>query len=141
MRGRGDRTHSSGQYSRSSSDESYRPRSRTSPSKSFTSSSWHTSGRQHYCKKFVTPPRRDQGHDAMGKALLQISRSPFSQCIEQVELPRRFNQPTFTIYNGRTDPIEHVSHFNQKMTIHSKNRALMYKVFTLKPWTSGTEVV
>ena len=35
----------------------------------------------------------------------------------------------FTVYNGRTDPIEHVSHFNQRMVVHSKNEALMCKVF------------
>ena len=104
-------TPSSSQYSSSSSDESYKPRSKTSPSESFTSSSRHTSGRKHYHKKSVTPPRRGQGHDAIGKALIQISHSHFSQRIEQAELPHRFNQPTFTIYNGRTDPIEHVSHF------------------------------
>ena len=38
-------------------------------------------------------------------------------------------QPTFTIYNGRTDPMEHVSHFNQRMVVHSKNEPLMCKVF------------
>ena len=35
----------------------------------------------------------------------------------------------FTIYNGRTDLVEHVSHFNQRMTVHSKDEALMCKVF------------
>ena len=40
-------------------------------------------------------------------------------------------QPTFTIYNGRTDPMEHVSHFNQRMVVHSKNEPLMCKVFLL----------
>ena len=65
----------------------------------------------------------------MGKALLQISRSPFSQRIEQAKLPRHFNQPTFTIYNGKTDLVEHRSHYNQRMVIHSKNKALMCKVF------------
>jgi len=33
------------------------------------------------------------------------------------------------MYNGKTDPVEHVSHFNQRMTIHSRNKALMCKVF------------
>ena len=65
----------------------------------------------------------------MGKALLQISHSPFSWCIKQAELPHHFNQPTFTIYNGKTDPVEHMSHFNQRMAIHLKNKALMCKVF------------
>ena len=36
----------------------------------------------------------------------------------------------FTMYNGRMDPVEHVSHFNQKIAVHSRNRALMCKVFT-----------
>ena len=35
----------------------------------------------------------------------------------------------FTIYNGRMDPVEHVSHFKQKMTIHSQDEALMCRVF------------
>ena len=33
------------------------------------------------------------------------------------------------MYNGRTDPMEHVIHFNQRMVIHSRNEALMCKVF------------
>ena len=33
------------------------------------------------------------------------------------------------MYNGRTDPVEHMSHFNQRMVVHSKNEALMCKVF------------
>ena len=69
------------------------------------------------------------GNDAMSKALNQISRSPFMRRIERRRLPRRFTQPTFTMYNGQIDPVEHVSHFNQRMTVHSKNEALMCKVF------------
>ena len=49
--------------------------------------------------------------------------------IERATLPRRFHQPPFTIYNGRTDPVEHVSHFSQRMTVYSKDEALMCKVF------------
>ena len=33
------------------------------------------------------------------------------------------------MYNGKTDPMEHVSHFNQRMVVHSKNETLMCKVF------------
>ena len=33
------------------------------------------------------------------------------------------------MYNGRTNPMEHVSHFNQRMVVHSKNETLMCKVF------------
>ena len=65
----------------------------------------------------------------MSKALTQISRSPFTQRVEEGMLPRRFSQPTFTMYNGRTDPVEHMSHFNQRMAVHSKNETMMCKVF------------
>ena len=65
----------------------------------------------------------------MSKTLNQISKSPFTHKIEGVTLPRRFHQPTFTIYNGRTDQVEHVSHFSQRMAVHSKDEALMCKVF------------
>ena len=65
----------------------------------------------------------------MSRAQNQISKSPFTCRIEKGKLPRRYAQPTFTIYNGRTVPIKHVSHFNQRMTVHSKREALMCKVF------------
>ncbi|XP_023910514.1 uncharacterized protein LOC112022169 [Quercus suber] len=65
----------------------------------------------------------------MSKALNQISKSPFTRKIEAVILPRWFHQPTFTIYNSQMDHVEHVSHFNQRIAIHSKDEALMSKVF------------
>lgn len=49
------------------SDRSYYPQSRFLASKSFTSSLHQTSGRKQYCRRSRTPPRRSQGHDAMGK--------------------------------------------------------------------------
>ena len=65
----------------------------------------------------------------MSRALNQIFRSPFTCRIEGGKFSRRFTQPTFTMYNGRTDPIKHVSHFNQRIAVHSKNEVLMCKVF------------
>ena len=69
------------------------------------------------------------GHDAMSKVLDQFSKSPFTRHIKGATLPRRFQQPTFAIYNGNTDLVEHMSQFNQRMAVHSKNEALMCKVF------------
>ena len=65
----------------------------------------------------------------MNEALSQVAKSPFTRRIEGASLPQRFNQPTFSLYNGRTDPMEHVSHFNQKMAVHSKDEVLMCKIF------------
>ena len=65
----------------------------------------------------------------MKKALSQISKSPFTQEIEKAKLPRRFHQPTFTMYNGRTDPVEHINQFKQKMIVHAQDEVLMCRVF------------
>ena len=65
----------------------------------------------------------------MSRALDQLSRSPFTRHIECTVLPWRFQQPAFSIYNGNTDLVEHVSQYNQRMAVHSKDEALMCKVF------------
>ena len=105
-------------------DDDYRQRSRTPPSETFS----HEEER-HQRRKRRSPSPRDTGHDAKSKALDQLSRSPFTSRIERAALPRRFQQPAFSIYNDNTDPVEHVSQFNQKMAVHSKDEALMCKVF------------
>jgi len=105
-------------------DNGYRRRSRTPPSESFSYEEEHH--RERRCK---SPIHKGLRNDAMRKALNQIAKSPFTRRFGRVAPPRRFHQPTFTIYNGRTDPMEHVSHFNQKMVVYSKDGALMCKVF------------
>ena len=105
-------------------DASYRRRSRTPPSETF---SYEREPRP--VRKYESPSSKGSGNDAMNKVLDQISRSPFMYRIEGAKLPRRFNQPVFAIYNGRADPVEHVSQFNQKMAIYSQNESLMCKVF------------
>ena len=83
----------------------------------------------HQRREHRSPSPRGLGHDAIIRALDQLSRSPFTRRIEGAALHRQFQQPTFTIYNGNTDLVEHVSQFNQRMAVHSKNEALMCKVF------------
>ena len=65
----------------------------------------------------------------MKKALSQISKSPFTQGIEKEKLPRQFHQPIFAMYNGRINPVDHVSKFKHKMVVHSQDEALMCRVF------------
>ena len=121
------RRHSSPNFKLSSEetdDARYRRRSRTPPSETFSCDEEY-----HHRRRNKSPPHKGQGNNAMNKALSQVSKSPFTRNIEGASLPRRFHQPTFTIYNGRTDPVEHISHFSQKMAVHSKDEALMCKVF------------
>ena len=111
----------------SSNDEEdiiYRQRSRTPPSESFSYDE-----RPHRRRKRRSPSRKGVGIDVMKKALSQISKSPFTRGIEKAKLPRRFHQLTFTIYNGWTNPVEHINQFKQKMAVHSQDEALMCRVF------------
>ena len=88
-------------------DGSYRPKSRTPLSESFScdeDSHRECRNNSSSCKSL--------GNDAMSRALNQISRSPFTRRIEGGRLPWQFIQLMFTMYNGRTDPVEHMSHFN-----------------------------
>lgn len=77
------------------------------------------------------------GDDVIGKALQKISQSSFSKEIEKTNLPCRFARPTFTIYDSKTDPMEHISHYNQSMAIYSKNKALLCKIFPSKLLCDG----
>ena len=68
--------------------------------------------------------------DAMSRALRKVARSPFSSEIERAKMPDKFARPPFNCYDGKTDPVEHVSHYIQMMSLHTHNDALMCKVFS-----------
>ena len=101
-------------------DNVYRQRSRTPQSESFSCEDEH-----FHQRKRRSSSHKGAGNDVMKKLLSQISKSPFTRGIERAKLPRRFHQPTFTMYNCRTDPVEHISQFKQKMVVHSQDEALM----------------
>ena len=83
------------------------------PSNESFSASLHLDREERHKRRRVkSSPLKSIGNDAMSKALRQISKSPFTRKIDKAKLLHHFAQPTFTIYNGRIDPIEHVSHFN-----------------------------
>ena len=111
--------------SESGEDSSYRPQPRTPHSESFS----YKEERYHK-QRSKSLTHRSLGNDAISRALHHISKSPFTRKTDRAKLPCQFAQPTFTIYNRRTNPVEHVSHFNQRMVLHSRNEALMCKVFS-----------
>ena len=67
--------------------------------------------------KGVLPPRiprksaRQGEQGAVWKALDLVSSSPFSEEIECAELLKKFTTPRFEVYDGQTDPIAHISHY------------------------------
>ena len=95
---------SPGSDTSSEEDNEYRRRSRTPPSETF---SYEEEKPRKRGRK--SPSYQGLANDALSKALDRFSQSPFTRRIERAELPQRFHQPTFVVYNGRTDPVEHVS--------------------------------
>ena len=85
-------------------EDSYKECSKTPPSESYSYEDEHSHKRRR-----KGSARKGVGTRVMKKALSQISKSPFTRGIERGKLPRRFHQPTFSMYNGHTDPVEHVS--------------------------------
>ena len=69
--------------------------------------------------------------DAMSHALQKAARSPFSHDIERAPMSNRFTRPPFNSYDGKMDPVEHISHYIQMKSLHTHNDALMCKVFPL----------
>ena len=97
---------SSDVFSNDKEDASYRQRLGTPLSESFSCEEENPHKRR--CK---SPSGRGVGTNVMKKALRQISKSPFTRGLEKAKLSRHFHQPMFTMYNGRTDPVEHMSQF------------------------------
>ena len=64
-------------------ENNYRQRSKTPPSETFSHEE-----ECHQKRKCRSPSPRGMGHDAMSRALDQLSRSPFTRCIEGAALPR-----------------------------------------------------
>ena len=64
-------------------DDDYKQRSKTPPSETFSHEE-----ECHQKRKHRSPSPRGMGHDAMSRALDQLSKSPFTCRIEGAALPR-----------------------------------------------------
>ena len=67
------------------SDNSYCPKSKTPPSESFSCDQ-----DRYYRWRRESPSRQGLGNDTIGRALNQISKSPFTRRIKSEKLPRWF---------------------------------------------------
>uniref|UniRef100_A0A2N9HIA5 Uncharacterized protein n=1 Tax=Fagus sylvatica TaxID=28930 RepID=A0A2N9HIA5_FAGSY len=75
-----------------------------------------------------TPPPQHK-HNAIWRKLQQISSSLFSAKIERAKFPARFVPPNLAVYNGKGDPVGHLSRYRQSMALHNSNDALMCRIF------------
>ena len=96
--------------------------------------------RDYIDRDSITPEGRRPRNAPLGtmsRALRRAAQSLFSVEIERAPMPSKFTRPSFISYNGKTDPVEHVSHYIHMMSLHNHNDALMCRVFpsSLEPIT------
>ena len=63
------------------------------------------------------------------RGLYDMLSSPLGQHILDYELPRGFVILLFSMYDGSSDPYDHMLHFNQTMILNAGNDQLLCKVF------------
>ena len=68
-------------------------------------------------------------NEALRREMTNISRSPFTDKIEQTERPHKFSMPHFTSFKGDGDPERHLKHYRSAMVLYRNNDALMCKIF------------
>ncbi|KAM1317987.1 hypothetical protein ACFX2H_003170 [Malus domestica] len=61
--------------------------------------------------------------------MTNISRSPFTDEIEQAETPCEFSMPHFTYFKRDEDPKKHLKHYRSVMILYRNNDDLMCKIF------------
>ena len=81
--------------------------------------------KEHISRKTARPGEQH----AVWKALDLVSSFSFSREIERTELPERFRAPRFKAYNGWTDLVAHISHYQQRMALSCYNDPLMCRLF------------
>jgi hypothetical protein len=99
----------------------------------------HNRRSKHRHHRSVSPKRRkldhpktlphQHQHNPVWKKLHQISSSPFSAEIERARFPARFVPPPLAVYDGKSDPVGHLSRYRQSMALHTSNDPLMCRIF------------
>ncbi|KAF5933700.1 hypothetical protein HYC85_029871 [Camellia sinensis] len=54
-------------------------------------------------------------HQRKHRALDRLVSSPFFPEIEAMRPSKKFTSPKFTLYDGKSDPLMHISHYRQMM--------------------------
>ncbi|KAM2029747.1 hypothetical protein ACFX16_041222 [Malus domestica] len=73
----------------------------------------------------------DTTDDTLREDVANLSKSPFTDEIEQTDPPRKFNPPYFTLFKGDGDPNRHLMHYRSTMTFYANNDVLMCKIFAM----------
>ena len=84
------------------------------------------------CRAIVAMEEND------GELITATMGSLFSREIREVKLPERFKLLTIKAYEGKSDPQDHLDHFNNLIELHLVPKMAKCKVFTVT-LASGTK--
>ena len=59
-----------------------------------------------------------------------VNRSPFTEWRIEEPKPKYFVVPTFKQFDGKSNPVDHIFNFQQKMTLETRNEVILCKVFS-----------
>ena len=139
-----ERTPTLSQSSSFEDNRSYWRRSRTPPSESFILASRYTLGESIITRDLGLCLREVWEMMPWEIHSFKYNAHPSPDTLSKLSSLVALIIP-LSLYNGKTDSVEHVSYFNQTMAIYFKNKALMCKVFpsSLDPitmnWFDGLE--
>ncbi|KAM1504105.1 hypothetical protein ACFXTN_000241 [Malus domestica] len=73
--------------------------------------------------------RNEVTDEALRRNIINISRSPFTEEIEEAEPPHEFSMPHFTSFKGDEDPERHLKRYQSAMILYRNNDDLVCKIF------------
>ena len=76
---------------------------------------------EHKLIKVLDTPPPDDDEDPRGH--------PFTNEIVEAQLPSKWKGMTIRLYDGSTDPNEHLNVFKTQMTLYTTNKVVCCKVF------------
>ena len=116
--------------------------------------------REHESSQYSTTQKRQQKADSQGirnvpikdlwhdivaieehdKVLIaEATKSPFCREIREARLLEGFKVPTIKAYKGKSDPQNHLDHFNDLMELHLVSAMAKCKVFTIITLNNGAK--
>ncbi|KAM2835754.1 hypothetical protein PS2_032635 [Malus domestica] len=89
---------------------------------------------QEEIKKLLTKrlrnfQRNEVTDEALRRNITNISKSSFTDKIEQAEPPREFSMLHFTSFKGDEEPERHLKYYQSTMIFYQNNDDLMCKIF------------
>lgn len=68
--------------------------------------------------------------DLAEQAVSGINRTAFTDWIQLEPKPKDFTTPTIRMFEGKTDSLDHIYQFQQKIALKTMNEAVICKVFS-----------